>query len=82
MAHYKLNETEVTFCRDRGHAIADAENAFVEQIEKICPDVDAAKVFRVYKSGKLVKFDRANRRYVVKHGAFLDADVIARAGEG
>lgn len=78
---YTLNKAEVDFCRSYGHALVDAENAFIATLSEVAsiPADAAAKVFDLYKKNKLIKFDRLNRRYTVKHGAFLDADVILRA---
>ena len=78
---YKLNETETNFCREYGHSLARAENAFVETVAEragISGD-EAFKVFRVYKKAKAIKFDRTNSRFSVVHGAFMDKEVILRA---
>jgi hypothetical protein len=77
----KLNATEINFCREFGHALANAENNFVDHIAAIAgiSGDDAFKVFGVYKKAKAIKFDRTNTRYVVVHGAFLDKEVIGRA---
>jgi hypothetical protein len=77
----KLNTTEINFCREFGHSLANAENNFVDSIAAnagISGD-DAFKVFGVYKKAKAIKFDRTNSRYVVVHGGFLDKEVILRA---
>jgi hypothetical protein len=63
-------------------------NRFVQAYEDFldtlqnCGDVsreDAVKVFAVYKDNKVIKLDTWMGRYSVKHGAFLDKDVIANA---
>ncbi len=39
----------------------------------------ALTVVARYRKDKLCKFDAVSGRYLVKHGAFLDADVLRRA---
>ena len=41
----------------------------------------ADAILRLYQKGNLVKLDWGIGRYSVKHGAFLDADVLNRALE-
>lgn len=40
---------------------------------------DAWKVLEVYRKARAVKLDAFHGRYSVKHGAFLDHDVVLRA---
>lgn len=40
---------------------------------------EARRVFRVYHEAKVIRFDAANSRYVVKDGAFWDSDTLNRA---
>ncbi len=61
--------------------IGDADKSLVDTLAKfgnISHD-DAAKVAKYYVKHKLVKLDAYHARYQYKHGALLDADVIARA---
>ncbi len=42
---------------------------------------EAVKILNVYKKAKAVKLNVAMGRYDIKHGAFLDIDVMRRALE-
>ena len=44
--------------------------------------VEAEKVYQTYRKMKIVKMDAVNGRIDVKHGGFLDRDVIRRALQG
>lgn len=54
---------------------------FINNVEAIagCTHAEAVKVFNVYHAAKVLKYDGVNGVYNVKHGAFLDADVITNA---
>lgn len=41
----------------------------------------ATNVWNVYVAARLVRWDSANATYRVKHGAFLDREVVLRAAE-
>lgn len=61
--------------------MVNAENDFVAVlVEKAGITTDEAfKVLAIYRKLKVVKNDYAVSRISVKHGAFLDRDVILRA---
>lgn len=61
--------------------IINAENAFIETIMNIagCNKAEAKKVMRLYLKERLAKCDAVIGRITVKHGAYLEADVIRRA---
>jgi hypothetical protein len=46
-----------------------------------CSATEAVKVFNLYLKNKVIKMDAVGGVYNVKHGAFLDRDVIRRAVE-
>lgn len=61
--------------------LANAEHDFLrEAMVKGCltPE-EARKVLESYRKAKAIRFDSANSRYVVTHGAFWDSDVLNRA---
>lgn len=60
-----------------------AEENFVRTLMEMgsITKVQAEIVFNVYRKLKLVKRDVVNAVYTVKHGAYLDRDVIRRALE-
>ncbi len=62
-----------------------ADNAVVAWRDMLADDGFTANqadaILRLYKQEKLVKLDWGIGRYSVKHGAFLDADVLNRALE-
>jgi len=63
------------------HRIVNAESAFVETLMR-CGDLtrdEAIKVLASYRKLKIVKNEYAVSRITVKHGAFLDREVIRRA---
>lgn len=61
--------------------IVNAENAFIATIKNIvgCTDESAAKVLAVYRKYKIVKLDPIGGVINVKHGMYLDVDVILNA---
>lgn len=61
--------------------IVAAENDFLETLQSFgdIPRSDAIKVLSVYRKLKLVKIDPVGGRLTVKHGSFLDRDVINNA---
>ena len=67
------------------YGIADrminAVDNFVETIQSIsgCNKAEAEKVLAVYRKNKIVKLDAVIGRYSVKHGVFLDKEVIKNA---
>jgi hypothetical protein len=67
--------------RDIGHRLAIGENEFVSTLARFGSiSKDAAwRVFDYYKKHKLVKRDFVSGKWNVKHGAFLDRDVILKA---
>lgn len=58
--------------------IANAEIAFIESLMTIggITESQARVVFSKYLKAKVLKLDAVIGTYHVKHGAFLDADVI------
>lgn len=58
-----------------------AENNFIEVLMTVgeISKEDAEKVLVVYRKLKLVKMDAVNGVLSVKHGAYLDKEVIANA---
>jgi len=40
---------------------------------------NATKVFKVYKKVKVIQIDYVNVNYRVKHGAYLDRDIVMNA---
>lgn len=74
----KINGT-----RDIAQRIVNAETSFIECLMvagQITKD-QAEKVLQVYRKAKVVKMDPVVGQMTVKHGAFLDRDVIIRAME-
>ena len=61
--------------------IVNAENAFITSVVEIagCTEAQAAKVMNLYLKNKIAKLDPVIGRVSVKHGAFLERDVILRA---
>lgn len=67
--------------KDMAHRMVVAENGFIETLMR-CGGItkdEAEKVFRIYRKAKILKNDYAVSRISVKHGAFLNRDVILRA---
>lgn len=69
--------------RDIAARSVAAEESFVATLMHLggITKAEAWKVFELYKKMKLVKRDIVNARYNVKHGGFLDREVIRRALE-
>lgn len=63
------------------HRIVNAENNFIETIMELanCKKSEAEKVLAVYRKLKMVKLDIGIGRISVKHGAYLDLEVIHNA---
>ncbi len=61
--------------------IVNAENAFLATLMHFgdLDAVEAAAVLAVYRKARVVKLDAVGGALNVKHGAFLDRDVIRRA---
>ena len=61
--------------------MVNAENAFISVIKEIagCSNDSAAHVLNVYRKLKLVKFDAVCGTINVKHGLYLDKDIIENA---
>lgn len=61
--------------------IVNAENNFIEVVMELsgCTKAEAEKVLSVYRKLKMVKIDLGIGRINVKHGAYLDFDVIQNA---
>jgi hypothetical protein len=67
--------------QNMAHRIVTAENEFAATLVR-CAGItteEAFKVLKVYRKAKVVKNDYAVSRISVKHGAFLDREVILRA---
>ncbi len=60
------------------HRIVDAECNFVNILRDFgeISEKEAAKVFLAYRIEGRVKLDAVGGRYSVKHGVFLDRDII------
>jgi hypothetical protein len=58
-----------------------ATQSFLDTIAEIvgCNEADASKAFHTLKTAKALKYDAYNGVYSVKHGAFLDREVLIRA---
>lgn len=63
--------------------IVNAETNMIETIMTIAdlPKADAVKAFAKLVQVKAIKLDAVGGRYIVKHGAFMDADVLRRAAQ-
>lgn len=59
----------------------NAATKFVEAVMSIagCTAPEAEKVLAIYRKAKMVKLQRAIGSYDVKHGAYLDVQVIRNA---
>lgn len=67
--------------KDTAQRIVNAHLGFVETLER-CGNITEKQAISVkdyYLKNKLAKLDAVSGRITVKHGAFLDADVIQRA---
>jgi hypothetical protein len=62
---------------------AAAQQNFVEWVmeQTGCTEAEAEKVLRIYKKERLMKIDSYMGTWHIKHGAFLDVDVLRRAIE-
>jgi hypothetical protein len=71
----------MTGCQEIAEGMIDAEahfrNVVVETIG--CTDEQAEAIRQLYVKSKLIKVDHIARRYNVRHGAFLDLDVLRNA---
>lgn len=67
--------------KDMAHRMDTAEDGFVATLVAIAgiTNDEAVKVLATYRKLKVVKNDYAVSRISVKHGGFLDRDVILRA---
>ncbi len=74
----KINGT-----RDIAQRMVNAENGFIAVLMKSATisQAQAEKVMQVYRKAKVLKMDAVGGHMTVKHGAFLDRDVILRALE-
>lgn len=61
--------------------LVNAQQGFIDTVREIlgCTQEDAEKVFGVYKDKKVLKLDVGIGRYSVKHGAFMEKDVLQNA---
>lgn len=71
----------ITGTKAFGERLANCDINFAAQVARIAgiSKEDGFKVLRVYVKNKLVKRDTCNQTWNVKHGAFLDREVILRA---
>ena len=69
--------------KEIANRIVDAEDAFVETLTRLggIDEQTAEKVMTFYIKNRLAKLDMPSSRISVKHGAYLDADVIQRAAK-
>lgn len=67
--------------KDIGKRMADAEINFIKTLQELgnISEEDAIKVFNYYLKHKLIKRDVAAGKYNVKHGAYLDPEIIKKA---
>jgi hypothetical protein len=67
--------------KEVGQRMAQAEISFVEMVQEMlgCSQEDAYKVFDRYLKERIIKRDLAMGRYNVKHGVFLEPDVMRNA---
>jgi hypothetical protein len=67
--------------KDIAQRTVNAENSFVESVMNCgaCTKAEAEKVMAYYLKHKIAKMDAVIGRISVKHGAYLDADVIRNA---
>lgn len=58
-----------------------AINAFLRYVvEQIgCTDEEAGRVYDAFKAAKVLKIDAVNGTWHIKHGAFLEHDVLRHA---
>ncbi len=63
--------------------LVNAENSFIECVRRDTgfTQEQAEKVLAFYVKHKLMKLDAVDGRFYVKHGAYLDSDVLRRALE-
>lgn len=79
-----MNDEHLKECeghlRDIARRMVDAEIEFVNTLMEFgkIGRADAEHVFRFYVREKLVKLDVWMGRYSVKHGMYLDSEVIGR----
>lgn len=68
---------------DMLHRIENGHQAFIERLQDLgqISRADAIKVKEFYLKNRLAKLDAGIGRISVKHGAYLDRDVIRRAVE-
>lgn len=67
--------------RDMAQRLVNAENSFIECVRRDTgfTQEQAETVMAFYVKHKLMKLDAVDGQFYVKHGAFLDADVLKRA---
>jgi hypothetical protein len=78
----KRNPTErIPGTRAIGTRFAQGESEFIESLMERgeLSEVDAEKVYEHYRKHKLIKRQAASGRITVKHGAFMERDVIRKA---
>ncbi|CAG9236907.1 hypothetical protein PSP6_700006 [Paraburkholderia tropica] len=61
--------------------MANAQRNFIGIIRErtSCTEADATKAFETLKRLRLIKLDAVGGRYTVKHGAYLEPDVLRNA---
>lgn len=61
--------------------IVNAEQNFIGVVREItgCSEADALKVLKTFRKLKVVKLDAVGGRYSVKHGIYLESDVLRNA---
>lgn len=64
-----------------GTRAANGEAAFIKTLQEIAnlSDVEGSKVLSLFYKEKIAKMDYGIGRVQVKHGAFMERDVIRRA---
>ena len=73
-----------TLAKEMSPMFQRMENARTEFIASVVEqfgstEAEAEHVLRVFRAAKVAKLDVAMGRYELRHGAFWEADVIARA---
>lgn len=71
-------------CRKMATRIAQAEADFLSLLMEfggLATDAEARAALATFRKVRAIKLDAVNGRVNVKHGAFLERDVIRRAAE-
>jgi len=76
----KIDSTNIQGVRNMACREVNAENNFRDTVmAKGFTETEAWAIFKIYRQRKAIKLDRIGGRYVVKHGALWDVDVLQNA---